>query len=285
MMPRQLLQAQIRGPRGMGCKQKHAAEVGFLQQINRQWRACAKGKEGRAYMPLRDTQKEALADLSKAKEGAADTTDVAHKLAVVCKLAARQGKTRSKFAKVRLLTVTQFTQVQRCRSQQPVQFSQTQKRCTAPASQSLAAGPPPAGACTAQMLAMKRKNKLLMQGYAYFCVDQRCSGYLYQSIPGQGNRKLPSTKQYVYTQARLLENKSQAAQRPSPSPQKKKHTAAATKATTEKPNKQVWKPSLVYCSNLECPTLLKKRKSCTSSTKSSSMYSMRHCAESMLVSS
>ena len=108
----------------MGCKQKHAAEVGFLQQIDRE------------YIPLRDTQKEALADLSKAKEGAADTTDVARKLA------ARQGKTRSKFAKVRLLTVTQFTQVQRCRSQQPVQFSQTQKRCTAPASQSLAAGPP-----------------------------------------------------------------------------------------------------------------------------------------------
>ena len=75
---------------------------------------------------------------------------------------------------------------------------------------------------------VKRKNKLLMQGYAYFCVDQRCSGYMYQSAPGQARRrKLQSTEQYQYTQARF---------------------------------KQAWKPRLVYCSSQECPTLLKKGK-------------------------
>ena len=46
---------------------------------------------------------------------------------------------------------------------------------------------------------LKRKNKLLMQGYAYFCVNEHCSGYMYQSAPGKGKRKLPSTEQYVYT--------------------------------------------------------------------------------------
>ena len=102
-------------------KQKLATEFGFQQQINQQWRACAKGKEGRESTPSRDTQEEALADLSKAREGAADTTD------------------------------------------------------------------------DAQRLAMKRKNKQLMQGYAYFCVDQHCSGYMHQSIQGRGKRKLPNT--------------------------------------------------------------------------------------------
>ena len=79
-------------------------------------------------------------------------------------------------------------------------------------------------------IALKRKNKLLMQGYAYFRGDERCSGYMYKSSPGQGNGKPPSTEQYVYTQARLLENK------------------------------HVWTPRLVYCSREECPTLAKKRK-------------------------
>ena len=135
----------------MGRKYKPATEVGFLQKMNQKWRACAKGKEGRETMPLQDAQTEALealADISKAREGAADT-DVA------------------------------------------------------------------------QRLAMKRKNKLLMQGYAYFCVDQHCSGYMYQSTQGQGKRKLPNTEQYVYTQARFFEIKSRSAQHPSPSPQKK----------------------------------------------------------------
>jgi hypothetical protein len=58
-------------------------------------------KEGQEHAPLRDTKTKALADLSKAREGAADATDVARGLAAVRGLAARQSKTRSKFAKVK----------------------------------------------------------------------------------------------------------------------------------------------------------------------------------------
>ena len=126
MISCQLQQAQTKKPRGMEHKQKSATKDCFLQQINQKWRACANGKEGRETMPVQDTKKEAfeaLADITKAREGAADTTD------------------------------------------------------------------------GAQRLAMKRKNKVLMQGYAYFCVDQHCSGYMYQSTQGQGKRQLPNTEQ------------------------------------------------------------------------------------------
>ena len=85
----------------MAPKQKLAAEIGSLQQKRRKWRARAKGKEGREHAPLRDTKKEALVDLSKAREGATDATDVARGLAAVRGLAARQSKTSPKFAKVK----------------------------------------------------------------------------------------------------------------------------------------------------------------------------------------
>ena len=77
----------------MGRKHKPATEVGFLQKMNQHWRACAKGKQGREYTPLWNTKKEALADLSKAREGAIYSTDVARGLAAVRKqkLAAKIG--------------------------------------------------------------------------------------------------------------------------------------------------------------------------------------------------
>ena len=77
----------------MGRKYKPATEVGFLQKMNQKWRACAKGKQGSEYTQLRNTKKEALADFSKAREGAIDSTDVARGLAAVRKqkLAAKIG--------------------------------------------------------------------------------------------------------------------------------------------------------------------------------------------------
>ena len=69
----------------MAHKQKPGAEVGSVQQLGQKWRACAKGKEGREYTPLRNTKEEALADLTKARENAIDSTDVARGLAAVRK--------------------------------------------------------------------------------------------------------------------------------------------------------------------------------------------------------
>ena len=67
----------------MAHKQKPGAEIGSLQQLGQKWRAYATGKEGREYTPLRNTKEEALADLTKARENAIDSTDVARGLAAV----------------------------------------------------------------------------------------------------------------------------------------------------------------------------------------------------------
>ena len=75
-------------------KHKCVAEIGNLEQhANGSWRAYAKGSEGLKRGPLRPCKEEALADLSKAREGAANSTDVARGLAT------RQAFTRSRFAR------------------------------------------------------------------------------------------------------------------------------------------------------------------------------------------
>ena len=78
----------------MAPKQKPAAEIGRVEQMGGSWRVRAKGKEGRKNAPLRASKEEALADLLKAREGAADATDAARGFA------ACQAPTRSKFARV-----------------------------------------------------------------------------------------------------------------------------------------------------------------------------------------
>ena len=70
----------------MAHKQKPGADICSLQQqLGQKWRAYAKGKEGREYTPLRNTKK-TLADLTKAREGTTDSTDVARGLAAVLPL-------------------------------------------------------------------------------------------------------------------------------------------------------------------------------------------------------
>lgn len=65
----------------MPARRKCGADVGKVEQReNGSWRAHATGSEGRKRGPLRPCKYEALADLSKAKEGAANSTDVARGL-------------------------------------------------------------------------------------------------------------------------------------------------------------------------------------------------------------
>ena len=65
-------------------KHKSAAQIGSLEQHdNGSWRAYAKGSDGKKRGSLRASQEEALADLSKAREGAANSTDVACGLAAL----------------------------------------------------------------------------------------------------------------------------------------------------------------------------------------------------------
>ena len=76
-------------------KHKNVTEIGNMEQHdNGSCRAYAKGSEGLKRGPWRPCKEEALADLSKAREGAADATDVARGLASL------QASTRSKFARV-----------------------------------------------------------------------------------------------------------------------------------------------------------------------------------------
>ena len=99
--------------------------------------------------------------------------------------------------------------------------------------------------------AMKHRSKLLMQGYTYFCVDQRCRGYMHQSTPGSRKRTLQRIQQQVYTQARLHESMPTATK----GLRKKNHKA------TQQTKKQVWVPLSYIALIKRVPHFLPKEKS------------------------